>query len=184
MLILPRKKPELSKGLLVQSLFLDLRGGTDLITQIVQFRAADTALTQNLEAGDTRGMDRENTLDALAVGDAAQRDRLGDAAAVTRDVIVSAMPPPSRAITTPWKAWTRSLPPSMIFTPTSSVSPTENSGTSVFRFSRRNCSIKLIPVFFSSLFSITVTCIPVHLDQADRDGGPRCGHSVAPTASA
>ena len=85
MLILPRKKPELSKGLLVQSLFLDLRGGADLITQIVQFRAADTALTQNLEAGDTRGMDRENTLDALAVGDAAQRDRLGDAAAVTRN---------------------------------------------------------------------------------------------------
>ena len=85
MLILPRKKSEFFKGLLVQSLFLDLRGGADLITQIVQFRAADAALTQNLEASDTRGMNRENTFHALAVGDAAQRDRLGDAATITRN---------------------------------------------------------------------------------------------------
>src|SRR5688500_6641837 len=50
-----------------------------------------------------------------------------------RTVKVSRMPPPLRAITTPWKTWMRSLLPSTTLTCTRTVSPARNSGTPSLR---------------------------------------------------
>ena len=55
---------------------------TDAITQIVELAAANTAVADGLDLGNIGGMNRENTLHAYAVGNAADGEGLGNSGAV------------------------------------------------------------------------------------------------------
>src|SRR5699024_10210108 len=69
----------------LSDLFLDLRGLADSVAQEVQLCTAYTALTNDLNTLDVRGMQREHSLHADAIGNAANRKRFGDAGTLAGD---------------------------------------------------------------------------------------------------
>ena len=63
----------------------DLRGFAAAVTQVVQFRSTDDAVTEHLDAADARAVVRERTLNADAVGHTADGKALADPAALDLD---------------------------------------------------------------------------------------------------
>src|SRR5665213_1852264 len=81
MQISARSSSGVTSRLLRDLLFLDAGGFTDLIAQVVETAAAHDAAFGNLDPVDARAVQQERFLDADAVGDAANGDRLGRSAA-------------------------------------------------------------------------------------------------------
>src|SRR3954452_7821507 len=63
----------------------DTGGFTATVTKVVQLRAANGATAHDLDGVDIGRIDRENALDAFAVGNLADREALLEAAAVAGD---------------------------------------------------------------------------------------------------
>ncbi len=66
-------------------ILFDLCRLTDTITQIVKLRTANLTLTDDLDLGNMRGMDRENLLHANAKGHTTNRDGFLDATMLFRN---------------------------------------------------------------------------------------------------
>ena len=71
--------------LTAQLLLLNLGGLAGQITQIIELRTTDFAATEHRNLIKTRGMQREGTLHANAVGNTAEGEGLTDAAVALRD---------------------------------------------------------------------------------------------------
>src|SRR5439155_15268990 len=66
-------------------LLLDARGLARDVADEIELGAADAAAAQHVDLGEHRAVHREDALDANAVGDLANRERLADPTAAARD---------------------------------------------------------------------------------------------------
>ena len=70
---------------MLSDLFFDLCCLTDSVTKIIELASADTAVSDDLNACDVGGMDREYSFNAYAVGYAADGEGFGNAGTFTSD---------------------------------------------------------------------------------------------------
>src|SRR5215510_650089 len=66
-------------------LFANARGFAREVAQVVQLRATNASAAHHVDLGEHGAVEREDALDADAVGDLADRKRLADSAAAARD---------------------------------------------------------------------------------------------------